>query len=69
MDIVERIDEQLIEENKWDKLKKLDELLKYFESFMESYPTSPNMKKIFNLLRSERNSFAHSELGMVGNLK
>jgi hypothetical protein len=69
MDIIEKIDGQLIDENKWDKLKKMDELLKHFDSFMSSYPTSPNMKKIFNMLRSERNSFAQGELGMVGNLK
>jgi len=69
MDIIDRINEELIEENKWDKLKKMDELIKHFDSFMNTYPTSANFKKIYNLLRSERNSFAQGELGMVSNLK
>lgn len=69
MDIIDKIDEQLVVENKWDKLKDLDKLLKHFESFMSTYPTSPDMKKIYNMLRGERNTFAHSEVGMVGNLR
>ena len=64
MDIINKIDEKLITENKWDRLKSLDKLIQHFNDFMETYPTSPNFKKIFNSLMSERGNLA-KDLGIV----
>jgi len=65
MDIVDKIDEAiLMNENKWDKLKSLDKLIKAFDEFMNTYPSSSNFKNIFNKLMAERN-FLSRELGIV----
>jgi hypothetical protein len=64
MDIINKINQQILTENKWDKLKSLDKLIKSFNEFMEEYPTNSNFKNIFNRLTMERNSLS-KELGIV----
>jgi hypothetical protein len=64
MDIINKINQQILNENKWDKLKDLDKLIKSFNEFMEEYPTNSNFKNIFNRLTMERNALS-KELGIV----
>jgi len=62
MDILDKIDERLILENKLDKLKDLEELIEKFNEFISSYPSSQNIKKMINILTMEKNHLA-AELG------